>query len=210
MFGTTRRRTLCRDCWDKREEDRRFQEVHRELGASAPTAPRNISYELGIGQKSSSSTTATNIFLTMTRIYRFHVERRRLSPGGRPEGRTFAELLVDVRPIEQSGGGKWHNEVFGAEHSSKTEWRNVITNDEEQNNKRLPFVIRYSLFVICYSSLGYYISPFQSSGSAAVDRNTSRCHLPPPTARSPRWPPHSTSSSANVRPSGSPSRIALQ
>ena len=51
-----------------------------------------------------------------------------------------------------------------------------------------------------------YISPFQSSGSAVVDRKTSRCHLPPPQGSMTSVATTSTRISANVRPSGSPSR----
>ena len=51
-----------------------------------------------------------------------------------------------------------------------------------------------------------YISPFQSSGSAAVDRNTSRCHLPPPHGSMTSAATTSTRISANVRCSGSFSR----
>ena len=47
-----------------------------------------------------------------------------------------------------------------------------------------------------------YISPFQSSGSAAVDRKTSRCHLPPPHGSITSVATTSTSSSAKVRPFG--------
>ena len=51
-----------------------------------------------------------------------------------------------------------------------------------------------------------YISPFQSSGSGLIDRMISRCHLPPPQGSMTSVATTSTRISANVRPSGSPSR----
>ena len=51
-----------------------------------------------------------------------------------------------------------------------------------------------------------YISPFQSSGSGLTERNISRCHLPPPHGSMTSVAMTSTRISANVRPSGSPSR----
>ena len=51
-----------------------------------------------------------------------------------------------------------------------------------------------------------YISPFQSSGSGPTDRKISRCHLPPPHGSMTSVAMTSTSISAKVRPSGSPSR----
>ena len=51
-----------------------------------------------------------------------------------------------------------------------------------------------------------YISPFQSSGSGLTERNVSRCHLPPPHGSITSVAMTSTRISANVRPSGSPSR----
>ena len=54
--------------------------------------------------------------------------------------------------------------------------------------------------------IGSYISPFQSSGSGLADRNTSRCHLPPPHGSMTSVATTSTRISAKVRPSGSPSR----
>src|SRR5918994_7953263 len=51
-----------------------------------------------------------------------------------------------------------------------------------------------------------YISPFQSSGSALIERKISRCHLPPPQGSMTSVATTSTRISAKVRPSGSPSR----
>jgi len=51
-----------------------------------------------------------------------------------------------------------------------------------------------------------HISPFQSSGSGCVERKISRCHFPPPQGSITSAAMTSTSISANVRPSGSPSR----
>ena len=54
--------------------------------------------------------------------------------------------------------------------------------------------------------IGFYISPFQSSGSGLEERKISRCHLPPPQGSMTSAATTSTRISANVRPSGSPSR----
>ena len=44
---------------------------------------------------------------------------------GDPEGRTFAEILVDVvatEVIEPWGGGKWHLEIFRSANPEPEDW----------------------------------------------------------------------------------------
>jgi len=44
---------------------------------------------------------------------------------GDPEGRTFAEILVDVvaaEVIEPWGGGKWHLEIFRSSSPEAEDW----------------------------------------------------------------------------------------
>ena len=44
---------------------------------------------------------------------------------GDPEGRTFAEILVDVvaaEVIEPWGGGKWHLEIFRSTNPEPEDW----------------------------------------------------------------------------------------
>ena len=56
-----------------------------------------------------------DLFLTMMLYPNFAWDEPAYHLEGDPEGRTFAEILVDVvatEVIEPWGGGKWHLEIF--------------------------------------------------------------------------------------------------
>ena len=66
-----------------------------------------------------------DLFLTMTLYPNFSWDEPAYHLDGDPEGRTFAELLVDVvatEIIEPWGGGKWHLEVFRSVAAEPEDW----------------------------------------------------------------------------------------
>ena len=66
-----------------------------------------------------------DLFLTMTLYPNFSWDDPAYNLDGDPEGRTFAELLVDVvatEVIEPWGGGKWHLEVFRSTAAEPEDW----------------------------------------------------------------------------------------
>src|SRR5918992_323649 len=66
-----------------------------------------------------------DLFLTMTIYPNFAWDDAAYHLEGDPEGRTFAELLVDVvatEVIEPWGGGKWHLEVFRSTAAEPEDW----------------------------------------------------------------------------------------
>ena len=99
--------------------------------------------------------------------------------------------------------GSWSLSRFGLSENSKAPSA-IRTMTEDANAKRF---MTTSLGKNGNGAIiGFYISPFQSSGSGLDERKISRCHLPPPHGSMTSAATTSTRISANVRPSGSPSR----
>src|SRR4029450_7244008 len=68
---------------------------------------------------------ACDLFLAMVRCAHSGWEEPAYHLEGDPEGRTFAEILVDVvatEVIEPWGGGKWHLEIFRAANPEPEDW----------------------------------------------------------------------------------------
>ena len=66
-----------------------------------------------------------DLFLTMVLYPNFGWDEAAYHLEGDPEGRTFAEILVDVvatEVIEPWGGGKWHLEVFRSVNPEPEDW----------------------------------------------------------------------------------------
>ena len=66
-----------------------------------------------------------DLFLTMMLYPTFAWDEPAYHLDGDPEGRTFAEILVDVvaaEVIEPWGGGKWHLEVFRSTAAEPEDW----------------------------------------------------------------------------------------
>ena len=66
-----------------------------------------------------------NLFLTVLLYPNFSWDEPAYHLEGDPEGRTFAEILVDVvatEVIEPWGGGKWHLEIFRSVNPEPEDW----------------------------------------------------------------------------------------
>ena len=66
-----------------------------------------------------------DLFLTMVLYPSFSWDEEAYHLDGDPEGRTFAEILVDValgEVIEPWGGGKWHLEIFRSTQPEPEDW----------------------------------------------------------------------------------------
>ena len=53
------------------------------------------------------------------------IQPTQVDGGGDPEGRSLAEILVDVvaaEVIEPWGGGKWHLEIFRSSNPEPEDW----------------------------------------------------------------------------------------
>ena len=65
------------------------------------------------------------IFLSLILFPTFSWDDAAYHLDGDPDGRTFAEILVDVvatEVIEPWGGGKWHLEIFRAASPEPEDW----------------------------------------------------------------------------------------
>ena len=71
------------------------------------------------------SVTGYDLFLSMILYPNFGWDEAAYHLEGDPEGRTFAEILVDVvatEVIEPWGGGKWHLEIFRSANPEPEDW----------------------------------------------------------------------------------------
>ena len=98
----------CRDCWDKKiaVEEIVAREFALKRYIRAHSAEKYLVYHSTVKRPCGWDEAA------------YHLE-------GDPEGRTFAEILVDVvaaEVIEPWGGGKWHLEVFRSSNPEPEDW----------------------------------------------------------------------------------------
>ena len=66
-----------------------------------------------------------DLFLTLVLYPSFVWDEEAYHLEGDPDGRSFAELLVDVvaaEVIEPWGGGKWHLEIFRSRDAEPEDW----------------------------------------------------------------------------------------
>ena len=120
----------CRDCWDKKiaVEEIVAREFALKRYIRAHSAEKYLVYhstqKRPIGQIIVVDD-GYDLFLTMTVYPNFAWDDPAYHLEGDPEGRTFAELLVDVvatEVIEPWGGGKWHLEVFRSTAAEPEDW----------------------------------------------------------------------------------------
>ena len=102
-----------------------LQPLPVKAGATAVrTRPERVKSDRPIGQIIVVDD-GYDLFLTMTIYPNFAWDDPAYFLEGDPEGRTFAELLVDVvatEVIEPWGGGKWHLEVFRSTAAEPEDW----------------------------------------------------------------------------------------
>ena len=120
----------CGDCWDKKiaVEEIVAREFVLKRYIRAHSAEKYLVYHST--QKPPCGQLIVvddgyDLFLTMTLYPNFSWDDPAYHLEGDPEGRTFAELLVDVvatEVIEPWGGGKWHLEVFRSATAEPEDW----------------------------------------------------------------------------------------
>ena len=110
----------CRDCWDKKiaVEEIVAREFALKRYIRAHSAEKYLVYHSTQKRPCGQLIVVDDgydLFLTMMLYPNFAWDEPAYHLEGDPEGRTFAELLVDVvatEVIEPWGGGKWHLEMF--------------------------------------------------------------------------------------------------
>jgi hypothetical protein len=120
----------CRDCWEKKiaVEEIVAREFALKRYIRAHSAEKYLIYHSTIKRpagRSSSSTTATTCSCRWCSIPTFAWDEAAYHLEGDPEGRSFAEILVDVvatEVIEPWGGGKWHLEIFRSASPEPEDW----------------------------------------------------------------------------------------
>ena len=125
----------CRDCWDKKiaVEEIVAREFALKRYIRAHSAEKYLIYHSTIKRPCGQLIVVDDgydLFLTMVLYPNFAWDEPAYHLEGDPEGRSFAEILVDVMAtevIEPWGGGKWHLEIFrtGARRARGVERRDV-------------------------------------------------------------------------------------
>ena len=121
------KRRYCRDCWDKKiaVEDIVAREFALKRYIRAHSAEKYLVYHSTQKRPCGQLIVVDDgydLFLTMLLYPTFAWDEAAYHLEGDPEGRTFAEILVDVvaaEVIEPWGGGKWHLEVFRSTNPSR-------------------------------------------------------------------------------------------
>ncbi len=105
----------------------------RSSATSAPTAPRSTSSTTRPLKRPCGQLVVVDdgfdLFLTLVLYPNFAWDEPAYHLENDPEGRSFAELLVDVlatEVIEPWGGGKWHLEVFRSGAAEPEEWNGEL------------------------------------------------------------------------------------
>jgi hypothetical protein len=120
----------CRDCWEKKiaVEEIVAREFALKRYIRAHSAEKYLVYHTTIKRPCGQIIVVDDgydLFLTMVLYPNFGWEEPAYHLEGDPEGRTFAEILVDVvatEVIEPWGGGKWHLEIFRAANPEPEDW----------------------------------------------------------------------------------------
>ena len=110
----------CRDCWDKKiaVEEIVAREFALKRYIRAHSAEKYLIYHSTLKRPCGQLIVVDDgydLFLTLMLYPNFGWDEPAYHLEGDPEGRTFAEILVDVvaaEVIEPWGGGKWHIEIF--------------------------------------------------------------------------------------------------
>ena len=120
----------CRDCWDKKiaVEEIVAREFAMKRYIRAHSAEKYLVYHSTIKRPCGQLIVIDDgydLFLTMTLYPNFSWDEPAYHLEGDPEGRSFAEILVDVvatEVIEPWGGGKWHLEIFRSAAAEPEDW----------------------------------------------------------------------------------------
>ena len=149
----------CRDCWDKKiaVEEIVAREFALKRYIRAHSAEKYLIYHSTLKRPCGQLIVVDDgydLFLTMVLYPSFAWDEAAYHLEGDPEGRTFAEILVDVvaaEVIEPWGGGKWHLEIF---RSSSPEAGGLERRDVEAYNppvQALPreVVMKHAAFASC-------------------------------------------------------------
>ncbi len=120
----------CRDCWDKKiaVEEIVSQEFVLKRYIRAHSAEKYLVYHSTQKRPCGQVIVVDDgfdLFLTMLLYRTFGWDEEAYHLEGDTEGRTFAEILVDVVVgdiIEPWGGGKWHMEIFRSTQQEPEDW----------------------------------------------------------------------------------------
>ena len=120
----------CRDCWEKKiaVEEIVAREFALKRYIRAHSAEKYLIYHSTIKRPCGQIIVVDDgydLFLTMVLYPNFEWDEAAYHLEGDPEGRTFAEILVDVvatEVIEPWGGGKWHLEIFRSANPGPEDW----------------------------------------------------------------------------------------
>ena len=120
----------CRDCWEKKiaVEEIVAREFALKRYIRAHSAEKYLIYHSTIKRPCGQIIVVDDgydLFLTMVLYPSFGWDEEAYHLEGDPEGRSFAEILVDVvvgDVIEPWGGGKWHMEIFRSTQPEPEDW----------------------------------------------------------------------------------------
>ncbi len=120
----------CRDCWDKKiaVEEIVAREFALKRYIRAHSAEKYLIYHSTLKRPCGQLIVVDDgydLFLTMVLYPSFSWDEPAYHLEGDPEGRTFAEILVDVvaaEVIEPWGGGKWHLDIFRSASLEPEDW----------------------------------------------------------------------------------------
>jgi hypothetical protein len=120
----------CRDCWDKKiaVEEIVAREFALKRYIRAHSAEKYLIYHSTLKRPCGQLIVVDDgydLFLTMVLYPTFTWDEAAYHLDGDPEGRTFAEILVDVvaaEVIEPWGGGKWHLDIFRSSNPEPEDW----------------------------------------------------------------------------------------
>ena len=120
----------CRDCWDKKIaiEEIVAREFALKRYIRAHSAEKYLVYHSTVKRPCGQLIVVDDgydLFLTIMLYPNFGWDEPAYHLEGDPEGRTFAEILVDVvatEVIEPWGGGKWHLEIFRSVNPEPEDW----------------------------------------------------------------------------------------
>jgi hypothetical protein len=120
----------CRDCWDKKiaVEEIVAREFALKRYIRAHSAEKYLIYHSTAKRPCGQLIVVDDgydLFLSMILYPTFGWDEPAYHLEGDPEGRSFAEILVDVvaaEVIEPWGGGKWHLEIFRSSNPEPEDW----------------------------------------------------------------------------------------
>ena len=124
----------CRDCWEKKiaVEDVVARELTLKRYIRAHSAEKYLVYHSTLKRPCGQLIVVDDgydLLLTLVLYPSFPWDDSAYHLEGEPEGRSFAEILVDLvaaEVIEPWGGGKWHLETFRSSQPEPEDWNGEI------------------------------------------------------------------------------------